>query len=85
MSDYTETREEMYADMTRDQYLDWCAAQTPTLDPEADSSRDLYTEALVAQEEADRYAEERWAWENEAQMAYYDDDPSPYGGTYSEM
>lgn len=24
-------------------------------------------------------------WEAEQQMAFYDDDPSPYDGTYSEM
>lgn len=33
----------------------------------------------------DRYEAEAWGWEGEVMMAYWDDDPNPYDGTYSEM
>lgn len=82
-----------------DNYTEWCAAVD--LDPEDDSSRNAYDEAGVAESEQnmleinldlERFAMETgdpdWLdvadW-SAVEQGFYDDDPNPYHGDYSEM
>lgn len=51
--------------------------EQPEFDDDNAEYWQTYGEAEMRAEQAE--------WEWEAQMAYYDDDPNPYHGDYSEM